>query len=1129
MLRKIVCTLLACWSLALSAAPINVLITGQNIRSASPFLKNFEEACRREGIEVYFYLQPPALDYRRFSLDFLKQFQVVAFHGNPDAMASCGGTAEDAARFRELLEQFRQAGGGLLWTPTLMMPHTDSWNRQVGAKYGMKMIEEAIRDADHFVDLRPEMQKPIYHYVHTTNITEHPVTAGVRGLLLPRIGEWSWPGTVPMEFSPEWTVLLRAMPSAHTVANAGRAAAKPDFRDDLPGSVASAPALVAIRDGENGAGNMAVFPFYSAHTFQNFGGPAYDDAMMLNGHGELKSDGFRLFVNLVRYLAGPAAKAGLGGFQRPESVRAQLNRSPIDWSRLRPLSDDTLTGGNREQRRFRGVIGLNSHHAGGKSTVPEYAAAARKLGLDYVIFLDDAARSGEEAYQALQRECEQATDDHLLVLPGLRLRDHYGYDFFLIAPRHFPNPELMSAPGVVKNYWGMVMKLEGGGLGLWNLDRAPADPFWVMWPFLVMSDFYRDGRHQESDWEPYVALQRETHTYLPLSGTFAESATELEQALTAGTARVNVIAAVDRAQLLKLLTRRDMPLTYPVYATNGPELLHWSVRGAQGDVFRPGGDRSRIELKARSDEPITEVTVLDAVTGQLLRRYLPPPDTREFQVAFDLSLTNRRVLIPRVTDRRGRVAVGSLQRVETEANRLYPMTDRLMGMLHSTTFDPETGTRRQRGGWLGSPNWTKRRNSAGTYPLPGDQDQLRIFGFDGGRIFSGAVDINPHTVLPDRTEQKYPGYRARHRFAAEHFVCIDYNGEYEFGAPFNNEWILSDLPKQPEFTRTDNRVWCINPRWESPIAFNLQHQTLRFKRPTELKEHRLLYLRRWFRSDGPYWFIRDQDGTVARKLALGEKFSRTGVLPRGGYLYEANEIGGPVGLINLGPQELSYRADERGAWVFLPGGSYPAGAELTARYLIFGRDRAPEMQNQDEWLKRYIHDLGIDRPDLAPDEPFWPHAVAENGGAELQVPALELPHDLPLTVKVTPANAIYGCYSSRDRTLMLVEPFEDLLHSAQDTRPGEDRIYLGELITADNPALRLDAVVDGPDRLLLELHNPTDQPQRTGLVARKFFTIPEELPEIPAGSSRILTLSAPEGSFRPYCRPVPTAQEESTL
>lgn len=276
---------------------------------------------------------------------------------------------------------------------------------------------------------------------------------------------------------------------------------------------------------------------------------------------------------------------------------------------------------------------------------------------------------------------------------------------------------------------------------------------------------------------------------------------------------------------------------------------------------------------------------------------------------------------------------------------------------------------------------------------------------------------------------------------------------------------------------------------------------------------------------GRMWFIRDAAGHEAKKMAVGSTvFLRKGVLRPGDYVYPANEIGGATGIINLGPRELHFRADARFAEIYLPGGEFKAGDKLEMNYLIFGRDARPELQNNDEWLQKYVDDFGIGREKAAytfalkQGKPlsvaFGLGAEAVDGGAVFEIGKADLPHDLPLTVKVPAANAVYGHFSGRDKTLLMLEAIDGEVHSAVVTNHGAESAYVGELLRVDNPALRLDAVINGENELLLEIHNISAQKQRGAFTACSMFQAPAPI-ELAPGKSAILKL---KGEFKPYAK-----------
>jgi len=79
-----------------------------------------------------------------------------------------------------------------------------------------------------------------------------------------------------------------------------------------------------------------------------------------------------------------------------------------------------------------------------------------------------------------------------------------------------------------------------------------------------------------------------------------------------------------------------------------------------------------------------------------------------------------------------------------------------------------------------------------------------------------------------------------------------------------------------------------------------------------------------------------------------------------------------------------------------------------------------------------------------------------------------------------------------------------------------NRLYVGELFHCSDPAVIVSAVQDGPDKLLVELNNPTDQPLTVSVNGVPGFAPLAALKEtitIGAGQSVKRTWPSPAGSL----------------
>src|SRR5262249_60533585 len=70
---------------------------------------------------------------------------------------------------------------------------------------------------------------------------------------------------------------------------------------------------------------------------------------------------------------------------------------------------------------------------GGGGTVPAYPAAARRAGLDFLVFLEDFAQLDAGELEQLKAACRQYSDSQLTLYPGYRIDTNTGNHLFLFG------------------------------------------------------------------------------------------------------------------------------------------------------------------------------------------------------------------------------------------------------------------------------------------------------------------------------------------------------------------------------------------------------------------------------------------------------------------------------------------------------------------------------------------------------------------------------------------------------------------------------------------------------------------------------------------------------------------------
>jgi hypothetical protein len=128
------------------------------------------------------------------------------------------------------------------------------------------------------------------------------------------------------------------------------------------------------------------------------------------------------------------------------------------------LSNDPAAGDGSSV--FSGLIGAQTSHGGGKSTVQDYAAAASASGINFVAFLEPYTSLTNASFAALVAECKQYSNPDLLLWAGWTIDTNIGDHYFGYGPEPtLPPPELVDSssrfiiqptdPQDPNNYTGM--------------------------------------------------------------------------------------------------------------------------------------------------------------------------------------------------------------------------------------------------------------------------------------------------------------------------------------------------------------------------------------------------------------------------------------------------------------------------------------------------------------------------------------------------------------------------------------------------------------------------------------------------------------------------------------------------
>jgi len=1140
--------------LAAAEKPIDVLLISANESGGQTGLAGlgqsgwlpFKAACAAQGVNVHI-LGEGNSEYSELTPELFKKFQVIALGGSPHTYNVDQSKIDEGNAFLRRIDDYHKAGGGLIFVPFGHDADPVFWTESFGKMYDAQALREKLYDPRHVIGVNPLYRSERCDYFWTNNITAHPVTSGVRGLLLPRHGDYDASGTVPMVFGKEWLTLIRGANTTRTIGYSPLGTPpEGDYRIDIKGTYSEAPEVVGVRDGSEGEGRMMVFPFHPAHTWANFNSWVLNDAMMLNGYDQSPSDGMKLFINACRWLAEPANKAGLGGYV-PPPAKTHAEVTALDWSKAayqpnswsgmglwfncRTEEDVQMTDlVTPNARDFKGILGARTSYGDGNGTVADYVAAAKKLGLSFIIFLDDVNKLDAAGYAKLIADCKANTTADFLAVPGYLFRDTLGVQYYVFNTALYPKPYQFTADGRIKAPSDILLpgnNYASGGIA--DLGPQKVDPYFLLSYFTIAPYVYDDGKLTYDGLDTYKNLQGRLHHHPPVSLTIVHSPAELAD--TVANAHITVYHAEDMSLLTGRLGPHKLWNPDPVYITSGPAITRWGTLNPIGEPFAPGRQRVRFALEAHSDAGIADVQIIEARTGKLFRHF-KPGNAKDFACTIDEMHKDQWYLIPVVTDANGRTALGPTIETFQDGSRLNGYMDNVDSSLSNMGWDDKHQFLKQWGGWLPEPF-----HAGGYYTgdMPGNPfaDELVYHGVDGSSIGSGHCELDPRVEMQGVTEPKIAAYSFENWLASYDDAVGKYAGHNQFLSgplsklPGCNWTCFASIPQPMEYVDIAGREETVRARYHAPLAANINEVDVTFKKDCTLD--RVMLAHTFNRvEDGPMYVTgKDQGGEWSALDAGGRNaYSRTGALGAGDYVFLGSDYSGAPAVINMGDTPINYSYSGTHLETFIDGKKQEmkAGDKITARFMMINKPRAG--QNNSDWIKKFISDYAI-----GGGTPGYTYSVSqgklsgvnyslnlapENGGAALTVKKYDLPHNLLLKVSGMPTNAIAGRYDASHKQLLMLPVYENTATTSINTTLGDTTLYVGELFHCDDDQVLLSCVQDGADKLQLEVHNPSADAKTVKLSAVPGFaplTSLDKSVAVPAYSSVKLTLPAPAGTL----------------
>jgi hypothetical protein len=1073
-----------------------------------------------QGIDASLYQLP--LDAGR-----LKTFNVLVYggwHDDSSIRTLDADTRKRAAAERAALEGYVRAGGGLVVLPMVRRyagQAIDEYYNLVLEGFGLRVLQEGVWDPGHNFASPDTLAFPQLSYFTTGAVKAHEVTAGVKRLALPReVYKGGPPGVAALAYDDNWTVVVSGETSAGSYkVDAG-------FRLDpkQPGTYRTAPPIAAVRTF--GKGRVVSYPLHLAYVSLNFGNPAWPQTVETRGDAAAgqPSDSQRLVVNALKWAGEPSQSTT--GFGRRESPAA----GQVRWEesvRLPRLAVDSY----KPRPPYRGILGAHTALSDGRGTVEEYARAAARAGLQFVVFAEALEALTPQKWETLVGQCREGSKaGGVYLVPGFEYSDVNGARWAVWGEQvKYPRPNQWAADGKHLFRDGdLEQDSNFSARMLLSYDKLPGDPGNLWWYYQVPIWVYDEDQLLADNLDQYLLAQ--DNLYAVSAACFTRIRSPESVAAAARRCTWNAEGArypSPRPAVNTSLSQWDSWTCAAQGGDQGPT-LEWAGALRTGtNVYRTrGAQRWHGAFVARSPVGLKEVRVHDGTSG-LVRRYLCK-GARDFRRLFELALDRQHPLVLEAVDVRGQRAVYSAVRLFYYEQGLYRCGDNL-NILGSTPT-------------VAHPD----RHQLPRFPVMEDMDLLTLRGFDTGvGLFNQpSADMNAfslrtraglegsHSVAPTPEDVGHRLVQVPTRFpfaSSEVSVAQARSDAYV-------KRLEQDIARGPflprdgglEYADVDRRVYLLRSRMDYPTRWGLQrpheaaeayrgdvfvHEgTVTFKQDVTLEGEVPIELEKVEYRGGSVYaqaeevLVSDADkGPLVRRFGPQDRHQFSGTLARGGSIAGRFTEGGTLAVVpavegmryrvatlSTGPTNLKWAYS---VGLGQAGQAFKKGDTLHYRYAAVSL--SGRLPARDRTLEELGQALGL--TSTAAGKPFRVE-VGRGQSTEVFCTAGAQGHELvaslgpwpllinrPLRVEGVQADGCAAVYvldgAAWERRFRFVGVFEGAALFQQDTDRGA-RVWAGNPFYTEAEGLKLTLVVDGlaaGEKPFVEVHNPTDRAVSTVL------------------------------------------------
>ncbi|MCF6174880.1 MAG: hypothetical protein L3J71_03850 [Victivallaceae bacterium] len=1068
----------------------------------------------------------------------LKKHHVIILRTNCEGIDTYDAQEKKNAKaVGKALAMYVKKGGGLIvQISSVRYPNDEDelfWNDCL-KPLGLQILHEGIHDPanSQMVKIKFNLSKSLSH---TKNIKAHPVTKGVKGLLLPLHGYNNFPGTPAFKFSKDWKVIVNAEKTAKSYQN-NRINNR--FKPTKPGTYKSAPPVVAVR--ALGKGRIVAIPIAKTHTGMNYKNEFWGNQVEYKGLPGKPSNAMLLFANAVKWAAANAIKSPVfGKYKAPSHERVKYPES---------ISIDTKTFAKPTEEPLKGTWGLHSNLTDGKGSVADYAKAAKAAGLSFIVFSEPLELLSPAKLKKLIADCKTISNDKFYACPGVEFTDGVGNRWVAWSERiKWPVKTFKKGKFTYKQWDGKVIKHAGtylfncgiSGSALINYKKLRENgsyPENMWWFYNIIPKAYEGSKLIADNSEQMEFAHRDLRWVYPITFNRIKSPAQIKQSVKTGVTSFN-----NMEWTKKTLNRRGNPAHHAraaqQYITNGDIKIHWQMFNGQMEsnwLYTKGAQRAKCSFTVESPAGIKSVKVIDAF-GEVLRNFAGN-GAKKLTKELEFSNSRKHSLWLEVTDSEGKTATSHVERVWCYKQGLYRCGDNLniLGPL-GMYWHPDRNQMLP---------IIKKFHNAEVYSIMGwdraqadcptpDPRPLNMVNIEGVGIYppyikgitSGTrmrVDLASHDVQMvtmkmdeimehcDTAQRPGPAFASISRKVEdnEYFTRTDSMYAFRDNADFFTIWNYRRLREGLEKFKG---------------SFILHEGEFKFKKDVTLNGSvpiKILKLNTPF-EPGKRFNKLVVDDLERDRISIEIKVDRepksySGVVKPGGYLAVMNSPIGYIGFMTPHNQTLTYSFHWPGlVYVGLGkhGQKIKRGQVIKYRYiaaiLTDPTDNAKQLQelvknyNLDGGTKGYPLDVKTGK--LLSAEIFLSIKADANEVKFTAGPA-ETVIDMPMKISGIEDNGCAAIYSSMHPWFNFVPVVKGTAILQESIAKAND-IWIGNVFVAENPAIKMTLVKDGQakgKKPFLEIHNPTGKtiktkvysPKNTPVFGGKSFSV-----TIPAGDS----------------------------